>query len=61
MTSDAQINPILVLGQVEGSIYMGLGEALMEEQNSDSVSTRRPACSTTRVRPRWTCATSKQS
>ena len=26
------INPILVLGQVEGSIYMGLGEALMEEQ-----------------------------
>jgi 4-hydroxybenzoyl-CoA reductase subunit alpha len=26
------INPMLVLGQVEGSIYMGLGEALMEEQ-----------------------------
>jgi CO/xanthine dehydrogenase Mo-binding subunit len=25
------INPVLVLGQVEGSIYMGLGEALMEE------------------------------
>lgn len=25
------INPALVLGQVEGSIYMGLGEALMEE------------------------------
>lgn len=26
------INPTLVRGQVEGSIYMGLGEALMEEQ-----------------------------
>jgi 4-hydroxybenzoyl-CoA reductase alpha subunit len=25
------INPVLVMGQVEGSIYMGLGEALMEE------------------------------
>jgi CO/xanthine dehydrogenase Mo-binding subunit len=25
------INPLLVLGQVEGSVYMGLGEALMEE------------------------------
>jgi len=27
-----QINPTLVRGQVEGSVYMGLGEALMEEQ-----------------------------
>ncbi|MBI3490388.1 MAG: molybdopterin-dependent oxidoreductase, partial [Acidobacteria bacterium] len=26
------INPILVRGQVEGSVYMALGEALMEEQ-----------------------------
>ena len=26
------INPALVLGQVEGSVYMGLGEAMMEEQ-----------------------------
>jgi 4-hydroxybenzoyl-CoA reductase subunit alpha len=26
------INPLLVAGQVEGSVYMGLGEALMEEQ-----------------------------
>jgi CO/xanthine dehydrogenase Mo-binding subunit len=26
------INPMLVIGQVEGSVYMGLGEALMEEQ-----------------------------
>ncbi|MDH3455822.1 MAG: molybdopterin-dependent oxidoreductase [Gemmatimonadota bacterium] len=25
------INPVTVMGQVEGSIYMGLGEALMEE------------------------------
>jgi len=26
------INPTLVLGQIEGSVYMGLGEAMMEEQ-----------------------------
>ena len=26
------INPTLVVGQVEGSVYMGLGEAMMEEQ-----------------------------
>jgi CO/xanthine dehydrogenase Mo-binding subunit len=26
------INPVLAIGQVEGSVYMGLGEALMEEQ-----------------------------
>jgi 4-hydroxybenzoyl-CoA reductase subunit alpha len=26
------INPVLVRGQVEGSVYMGLGEALFEEQ-----------------------------
>ncbi|MFN0205588.1 MAG: xanthine dehydrogenase family protein molybdopterin-binding subunit [Planctomycetota bacterium] len=26
------LNPVLARGQVEGSIYMGLGEALMEEQ-----------------------------
>jgi 4-hydroxybenzoyl-CoA reductase alpha subunit len=26
------INPLLVIGQVEGSVYMGLGETLMEEQ-----------------------------
>src|SRR6185503_8855652 len=26
------INPLLVEGQVGGSVYMGLGEALMEEQ-----------------------------
>jgi 4-hydroxybenzoyl-CoA reductase subunit alpha len=25
------INPVLVMGQVEGGVYMGLGEALMEE------------------------------
>jgi 4-hydroxybenzoyl-CoA reductase subunit alpha len=28
----AAINPVLARGQVEGSVYMGLGEALMEEQ-----------------------------
>jgi CO/xanthine dehydrogenase Mo-binding subunit len=27
------INPMLVVGQVEGSVYMALGEALMEEQS----------------------------
>lgn len=27
------LNPALVIGQVEGSVYMGLGEALMEEQS----------------------------
>ncbi|MEK6574767.1 MAG: molybdopterin cofactor-binding domain-containing protein [Chloroflexota bacterium] len=27
------INPLLVEGQVEGSVYMGLGEAMMEEQD----------------------------
>ena len=26
------VNPLLAIGQVEGSVYMGLGEALMEEQ-----------------------------
>jgi CO/xanthine dehydrogenase Mo-binding subunit len=26
------LNPVLVKGQVEGGVYMGLGEALMEEQ-----------------------------
>jgi CO/xanthine dehydrogenase Mo-binding subunit len=26
------INPQLVIGQIEGSVYMGLGEAMMEEQ-----------------------------
>jgi len=26
------LNPLLVIGQIEGSVYMGLGEALMEEQ-----------------------------
>src|SRR5437588_122744 len=30
--SGRAINPLLVEGQVEGSVYMGLGEALMEEQ-----------------------------
>jgi hypothetical protein len=27
------INPVVALGQVEGSVYMGLGEALMEEMS----------------------------
>jgi len=32
MISARALNPTLVRGQVEGSVYMGLGEALMEEQ-----------------------------
>ncbi len=35
------INPMLVLGQVEGSVYMGLGEILMEEMTYRSQSQRR--------------------
>ena len=31
-TSAGRINPVLARGQVEGSVYMGLAEALMEEQ-----------------------------
>src|ERR1019366_7072601 len=27
------LNPTIALGQIEGSIYMGLGEAVMEEQD----------------------------
>jgi 4-hydroxybenzoyl-CoA reductase subunit alpha len=27
------LNPVLALGQVEGGVYMGLGEAMMEEQS----------------------------
>src|SRR6266511_3490808 len=31
-STSCAINPLLVEGQVEGSVYMGFGEALMEEQ-----------------------------
>src|SRR5207248_10038414 len=34
------LNPTLVRGQVEGSVYMGLGEALMEEQEIGRASCR---------------------
>ena len=55
------INPLLVIGQVEGSVYMGLGEALMEEHGVSRyrVYTSHRACSITRVRRRWTCVHSK--
>ena len=33
------INPTLVRGQVEGGVYMGVGEALMEEQARQSINT----------------------
>lgn len=35
------LNPTLVRGQVEGSVYMGLGEALMEEQEFRRLPKRR--------------------
>ncbi len=35
------INPVLVLGQIEGSVYMGLGEAVMEEQAFRRLPARR--------------------
>ena len=35
------INPVLVMGQVEGSVYMGLGEVLMEEMAYRGQSQRR--------------------
>ena len=34
------LNPVLARGQVEGSVYMGLGEALMEEQAFRRLPTR---------------------
>jgi 4-hydroxybenzoyl-CoA reductase subunit alpha len=34
------LNPVLARGQVEGSVYMGLGEALMEEQTFRRLSPR---------------------
>ncbi len=37
------INPVLVLGQIEGSVYMGLGEAMMEEQAFRRLPKRRSA------------------
>ena len=35
------LNPVLVLGQVEGSVYMALGEAMMEEQEFRRLPPRR--------------------
>jgi 4-hydroxybenzoyl-CoA reductase subunit alpha len=35
------LNPVLARGQVEGSVYMGLGEALMEEQTFRRLPPRR--------------------
>ena len=62
------INPVLARGQVIGSVYMGLGEALMEEQvvpppageavrRAGAQDARR--CSSTRASPRSTCPRSK--
>ena len=48
------LNPLLVEGQVEGSVYMGIGEALMEGAGlpqGPAQASRR--CSSTRARPRW--------
>ena len=54
------INPALVIGQVEGGVYMGLGEALMEEMataRSSAWCTSCPRCWSTRARPPSKCAT----
>ena len=49
------------IGQVEGGVYMGLGEALMEEmtlpRRTASACTRSRRCSSTRARRRWRCPT----
>jgi len=37
------LNPLLVEGQIEGSVYMGLGEALFEEQNFRGALHRGPS------------------
>jgi 4-hydroxybenzoyl-CoA reductase subunit alpha len=37
------LNPVLVRGQVVGSVYMGLGEALLEEQGFQRLPPRRSA------------------
>ncbi len=37
------INPVLVLGQIEGSVYMALGEAMMEEQSFRRLPPQRSA------------------
>ena len=47
------LNPLLVEGQVEGSVYMGIGEALDGRSRfSGRISTSIPRCSSTRARPR---------
>ena len=48
-------------GPVEGSVYMGLGEVLMESRSSARASTRTPPCSTTRAQRRWTRRGSERS
>ena len=61
------LNPTLARGQVIGGVYMGLGEALMEEQSfrrlpeklSGALVHARPRCSTTRASRRSTCPRSK--
>jgi len=53
------INPMLVMGQVEGSVYMGLGEILMEEMTYARIatwSTKFRPCWNTKARRPWRCA-----
>jgi 4-hydroxybenzoyl-CoA reductase subunit alpha len=38
------INPCLVMGQIEGSVYMGLGEAMMEERPTAIARATLSAC-----------------
>ena len=55
------LNRQLVEGQVEGGVYMGLGEALLEEHAFRGGLHRAPPCSTTRSPPRWRCPGSRRS
>ena len=55
------INPVLVIGQVEGSVYMGLGEAPMEEPVFRNGLHEVPSCSNTRARRPWRCRPSSRS
>ena len=63
------LNPTLARGQVEGSVYMGLGEALMEEQAfrrlppklSSALCIERRRFWNTRASRRWKCRTSTSS
>jgi 4-hydroxybenzoyl-CoA reductase subunit alpha len=58
--------PDVVEGQVQGAVWMGMGQAISEQTATRTVSTWRPTCSTTPSRPspsrrRSTCTSSRAS